>query len=65
MFSYPVAVAADIDDMTVVHETIDQGPGHHFIPNTAENPQIRTSDVCDQGDGFDPSLVRKDAKVTV
>ena len=25
-------------------------------PNTAENPQIPTSDVCDQGDRSDPSL---------
>jgi hypothetical protein len=34
-------------------------------PNTAENPQSRTSDICDQGDGSDPSLVWQDAEAAV
>jgi hypothetical protein len=34
-------------------------------PSTAENPQTGTSDIYDQGDGADPSLVWKDTEAVI
>lgn len=31
MVAHPVAVAADVDDMAVVHEAVDERSGHDFI----------------------------------
>jgi hypothetical protein len=31
VFSHPIAVAADVHDMAVMHETINQGASHDVI----------------------------------
>ena len=32
MFTHAVAVAPDIDHVTMVRQPVDQGGGHHFVP---------------------------------
>ncbi len=32
MFSHPVAVAADVDEVAMVQHPVDQGGCHHLIP---------------------------------
>ena len=31
MLAHPVAVAADVDDMAVMHEAVDQGGSHDLV----------------------------------
>jgi hypothetical protein len=31
MFSHPIAVAANVHDMAVMHETVNQGASHDLI----------------------------------
>jgi hypothetical protein len=32
MMTHTVGVAPDTDDLAVVHDPIDEGNGHHFVP---------------------------------
>ena len=31
MFAHPIAVPADVDEVTVMEDAIDEGRGHHVI----------------------------------
>ena len=38
VFAHSIAVAADINDVTMMHESIDESGSHHFIAEHGREP---------------------------